>query len=114
MNKRFRTSIVTLALVVASPFISTVATTTRAQAPAVAKPDISGSWKLNVAQSSFSPAPQPSAQTEVITLAGDNLTIDYATTGDDGKQKYLYNLKIGGEDTPLKPTLNETPLVLVR
>ena len=83
------------------------------QLPATAKLDFSGTWNLNTVLSAFSPAPAPSAQTEIITQIRDDFTVDFASTGDDGKQRYLYTLKLGGPETPLKPILNETSLVLI-
>jgi hypothetical protein len=84
-------------------------------APApVAKPELNGTWKLNVAKSEFSPAPTPSAQTEVISVAGDTLTVAVTSAGGDGNQKFTYSLKIGGPEVPFpKPELNDSPLAVI-
>ena len=113
MHKRFRTSVVTLVLLFTS-----LSAPIQAQAPAqqpapatTAKPDFTGTWKINLDKSQLSPAPQPSEQTEILTLSGDTITIDYNAKTEEGRQKFVYSLKIGGPETPFpKPTINESSL----
>jgi hypothetical protein len=86
-----------------------------AAAPASsAKPDLNGTWKFNTTKSEMSPAPTPDAQTEVITVAGDTLTVAVTSSGGDGKQKFTYSLKIGAAEVPFpKAEVNESPLSVV-
>jgi hypothetical protein len=65
------------------------------QTPA-GNPDLNGTWKLNAAKSEFSPAPQPSTQTEIISVVGDTITVAFTSAAEDGRQKYSYTLKLGG------------------
>ena len=81
---------------------------------ATGNPDLNGTWKLNTTKSEFSPAPQPSSQTEVISVAGDTITVAFTSAAEDGRQKYTYTLKLGARETPLpKPEVNETALSIV-
>jgi hypothetical protein len=108
MIQQFRASLLTLALL--APFVSALA---QAPAPA-ARPDFNGTWTIDLARSEFSPAPQPSAQTETITVTADTLTVAFVSQAEDGKQKYIYSLKFDAQDIPFpKPELNETELNMV-
>src|SRR5271165_329814 len=45
-----------------------------------------GTWKLNVAKSTFSPGPAPKSQTRVYSESAQGLTVAVKTTAADGKE----------------------------
>ena len=65
-----------------------------------AKPDFTGTWKLNVAKSDFGEAPQPVSETDVLTQTGDMLKVSIASESERGKRNYVYSVKLDGTDTP--------------
>src|SRR5580704_14047377 len=44
-----------------------------------------GTWKLNLAKSTFSPGPAPKSQTRIYTESAQGMTVIVKTTGADGK-----------------------------
>lgn len=63
-----------------------------------------GTWKLNVAKSSFSPGPAPKSQTLKIEAWGDD-GLKYAAdgVGPDGKPTHAeFQAKFDGKDVPFK------------
>ncbi|WP_213807007.1 hypothetical protein [Granulicella sp. dw_53] len=120
MNKQFRASVISAIALMMS--FASLTSYSQAQSPTSApataaessKADFNGTWKLNPTKSEFSPAPLPSAQSEVITLTGDDLTILFTSESTDGKQKSTNIFKLGGPEAPAaKPEINETPLAVL-
>lgn len=70
---------------------------------AQAKPDFSGTWKLNVMKSDFGPVPGPSAQTDVIQQSGQTLKINVSAEGDQGKMQYTEALTTDGKEVAIAP-----------
>ena len=61
-----------------------------------------GTWKLDVAKSTYKPGPAPKSATVVITAAGTGLKIDIDAVGGDGKpMKWMYSNNRDGKDTPV-------------
>jgi hypothetical protein len=70
---------------------------------AQSRPDLSGTWKLNVAKSDFGPVPGPNAQTDVIEQKGDTLKISVSAESDQGKLEYVETLTTDGKEVALPP-----------
>ena len=79
----------------------------KASAPAVAaggaRPNYSGTWKLNVAKSDFGPIPAPDSRTDVIEHNDPILTVSTAQEGAQGKQEYTLNMTTDGKEMINKP-----------
>jgi hypothetical protein len=77
-------------------------------APALMKADASalvGTWKLNVAKSTFSGAPAPKSMTRTITADGDSVTYSFDGTAADGSAlKYSFTVKYDGKDYAITGT----------
>jgi hypothetical protein len=108
MSQRF-TSVISMAFLAIALSAVTGASHANAQIPtpaptaATAKPDFNGTWKVNLAKSQFSPAPAPSSETTILTLAGDDLTIAFDSTDENGKQHFTHVLKMGGPEVTFTP-----------
>ena len=61
-----------------------------------------GTWKLNVAKSTYSPGPAPKSLTAKIEVAGDGekVTVD-GVRGDDTPIKVEYTAQYDGKDYPI-------------
>ena len=68
---------------------------------AQAKPDFSGTWKLNVDKSDFGPVPGPTAQTDVIEQSGNTLKINVTAEGEQGKMQYTEVLTTDGKEVAI-------------
>ena len=68
---------------------------------AASKPDMNGTWKVNVAQSDFGEAPPPIRQSEVVKQAGDEFAIEITLEREQGKQHYTLRFQVGGAEMPL-------------
>ena len=79
----------------------------KASAPAVAasgaKPNYSGTWKLNVAKSDFGPIPGPDTRTDVIEHNDPMLKVSTSQDGAQGKQEYTLNMTTDGKEAINKP-----------
>jgi len=53
---------------------------------ALAADAVVGTWKLNVAKSTFSPGPAPKSQTRVYSESAQGITVTVKTTAADGKE----------------------------
>jgi hypothetical protein len=53
---------------------------------ALAADAVVGTWKLNVAKSTFSPGPAPKSQTRVYSESAQGMTVIVKTTAADGKE----------------------------
>jgi hypothetical protein len=118
MTQRFFKSVLSAASLAIALSAITGATHANAQAaPAPAatssKPDFSGTWKVNLTKSQFSPAPAPSAETTTLTLSGDDLTIAFDSSDENGKQKYTHALKIGGPEVTFTTPSSSGPLLIL-
>ena len=83
-------------LSVACAVVLSVATSAQAPDPLV------GTWKLDVAKSTYKPGPAPKSATVVITPAGKGLKIDIDAVGGDGKpMKWMYANERDGKETPV-------------
>ena len=70
-------------------------------ARAGAKPNLNGTWKLNVAQSDFGGVPPPIRQSEVVTQAGEEFAIAITLEREQSKQNYTLRFQVGGAEMPL-------------
>ena len=61
--------------------ILTIATST-----ALAADPVVGTWKLNLAKSTFSPGPAPKSQTRTYAESAEGMTLTVKTTAADGKE----------------------------
>lgn len=78
------------------------------QAPA-AKPDLSGTWTLNLEKSNFDQVPPP--QDEIIVFSHTGSTYSIATSSDNERGKEVYTLPFAtdGSETPTpKDTFSDT------
>src|ERR1700732_3993897 len=53
---------------------------------ALAADPVIGTWKLNLAKSTFSPGPAPKSQTRTYAESADGMTLTVKTTAADGKE----------------------------
>ena len=86
----------------AAPTPSTAPVATPASTPVTtpavtAKPDLTGTWKLNLAKSSYDPVPAPESETIVFSKTGSTCTI--ATTSDNERGKEVYALPFTTDGT---------------
>jgi len=65
---------------------------------AQAKPDFSGTWKLNVAKTDFGALPGPDSRLDVITHKEPSLTDDVVAEGAQGKQQYTVKYTTDGKE----------------
>ena len=71
---------------------------------------LSGTWKLNVAKSKFTPGPPPKSNTVKIESAGDGIKFTADGVDSQGKKTHNeYTAKFDGKDSPMKPTLDGAP-----
>jgi len=63
----------------------------------------SGTWKLNLAKSKFSPGPAPKNLTETIQLDENTYKVEGSGTAADGKPMHLeFEAKFDGKDYPIR------------
>jgi hypothetical protein len=63
-----------------------------------ARPNLAGTWKLNVAESDFGQLPPPDKQSEVFTQNGDDISIAVTIERAEMKQNYTLRFKAGGPE----------------
>jgi hypothetical protein len=69
-----------------------------------AKPNYSGTWKLNVTKSDFGPIPGPDSRTDVIEHNDPMLKVSTSQEGGpQGKQEYTLNLTTDGKEATNTP-----------
>jgi hypothetical protein len=80
---------------------------------AQAKPNLTGTWKVDVTKSDFGSMPAPDSQTEVITHEDPNLKISVAQTGEMGDLNFDLAYTTDGKEctntvagNEMKSTLN--------
>jgi hypothetical protein len=65
-------------------------------------PAVTGTWKLDIEKSKFSPGPPPKSATLIIEAQGDSLkTTLEEIESDDSRAGYTYTAAIDGKDYPL-------------
>jgi len=69
-----------------------------ASAFAQQKPNLTGTWKLNVAKSDFGALPGPESRTDVITHKDPALSNSVSVVGAQGKQEYTLNYTTDGKE----------------
>jgi hypothetical protein len=67
----------------------------------VTRPNLNGTWKLNVAQSDFGQVPPPLRQSEVVIQAGEEFAIAITLEREETKQNYTLRFRAGGDPSPL-------------
>jgi hypothetical protein len=79
-------------------------------AVAVGADVLSGTWKLNVAKSKFSPGPAPKSGTQTITATADGMKVVADGVDSEGKKtRNEYSAKFDGKEYPEKPTIDGKP-----
>jgi hypothetical protein len=78
--------------------VAVVGTAKAAMAATGAKPNYSGTWKLNVAKSDFGPIPGPDTRTDVIEHNDPILKVSTSQDGAQGKQQYTLNMTTDGKE----------------
>lgn len=74
-----------------------------------------GTWKLNVAKSTYSPGPAPKSQTVVFTPVGQGVTVAVEAIAADGsKTTQSYTANYDGKDVPITGSLNADTVSLRR
>ena len=73
-----------------------------AQQRAVARPDLNGVWKVNVAESDFGSVPPPEKQSETVTQAGEEMAIAVSIERAESKQSYTLRFRVGSGETPME------------
>jgi hypothetical protein len=68
-----------------------------------ARPNYSGTWKLNVSKSDFGPIPGPDSRTDVIEHNDPVLKVSTAQEGAQGKQEYTLNMSTDGKEATNTP-----------
>jgi hypothetical protein len=67
---------------------------------ATVKPDLSGTWKLDLTKSDFDQVPPPADETVVFTRTGPAFTIATTSDNERGKEVYTLPFTVDGTDTP--------------
>jgi len=67
-------------------------------AAAGARPDYSGTWKLNVSKSDFGPLPAPDTRTDIIDHKDPALKASTSQDGPQGKQEYTLAITTDGKE----------------
>ena len=80
-------------------FLVFVAATLISASQALAKPNFSGEWKLNVSKSEFGPIPAPDKRTDKITHQDPKLKSTISSSGQGGDITYDMNYSTDGGET---------------
>jgi len=67
--------------------------------PALAKPNFSGDWKVNVSKSEFGQMPAPSSMTGKITHQDPSLKVAIKQSGERGEFEYEMSYSTDGKET---------------
>jgi hypothetical protein len=67
-------------------------------ASASARPNFSGTWKLNTQKSDFGPIPGPDSETDVIEHNDPNIKLAVDRSGPQGNQKFDLDMAIDGKE----------------
>ncbi|WP_348269702.1 hypothetical protein P8936_15875 [Edaphobacter paludis] len=82
-----------------APVTTPAATPTPAAAPS-AKPDLTGTWTLNLGKSSYDPVPAPESETIVFSKTGSTCTMATTSDNERGKEVYALPFSTDGAETP--------------
>ena len=70
----------------------------------------SGTWKVNVAKSKYSPGPRPKSNMQTITAVDGGMKVLTDGVNNEGKKTHNeYTVKFDGKDYPEKPMLDGKP-----
>lgn len=75
-----------------------IATAPPPAAAAGARPNFTGTWKLNIAKSDFGPLPGPDSQTSIIEHNDPAMKINANSTGPQGNQNIVINMTTDGKE----------------
>ena len=64
-----------------------------------AKPDINGTWKVNVSKSDFGPMPAPDSQTSKVSFTDPDLKVAVASSGQMGDLNYDLHYTTDGKES---------------
>ncbi|HWR54494.1 MAG TPA: hypothetical protein VN428_25525 [Bryobacteraceae bacterium] len=67
--------------------------------PALAKPNLTGEWKLNVSKSEFGPMPAPTSMTEKITHEDPKIVTAVKSSSERGDFEYELKYMIDGSES---------------
>lgn len=67
----------------------------------VPRPNLSGTWMLNVTQSDFGQVPPPKQQSESILQAGEEFAISITLEREEMKQNYTLRFRAGSDPSPI-------------
>lgn len=67
---------------------------------ATAKPDLTGTWKLDVAKSNYDQIPPPSDETLTFAQTGTTFSVATVSDNDRGKEVYTLPFATDGSETP--------------
>src|SRR4030095_11545258 len=71
---------------------------------------MSGTWKINVAKSKFSPGPAPKSGTRTNTAVDGGMKVVTDGVNSEGKKTHNeYTVKFDGKDYPEKPMIDGKP-----
>jgi hypothetical protein len=71
---------------------------------------LSGTWKLNVAKSKYSPGPAPKSGTQTFTAVEGGIKSVADGVNSEGKKTHNeYTVKFDGKDAPTKPMIDGKP-----
>lgn len=89
-------------------FVSTLGLAIAVSAEAQSRPDFSGTWVLQVAQSDFGPIPAPESRTDVITHAEPRLVVVRTVMAQGTESRLEFHYVVDGE--PHRNTANGAEL----
>lgn len=67
--------------------------------PCLAKPNLTGEWKLNVSKSEFGPMPAPTSQTQTIKHDDPKLVVDIKTSSERGDRQFTLKYVTDGSES---------------
>jgi hypothetical protein len=73
-----------------------------------------GTWRLNVAKSTYSPGPTPKSITSTYEAAGQGYKVSVTNESATGKTQYSYATNLDGKDSPVTGTNPNADTVTVK
>jgi len=64
---------------------------------------LNGTWKLNIAKSSFGQFPPPTSETDTLTVKGNDFKQEYTSVTTRGEQKLMRSCTVDGKEVTLTP-----------
>lgn len=83
-------------------------------ANAQSKDPFVGTWRLNVAKSTYSPGPTPKSVTSIYEAAGQGLKVSVKNESSAGTVEYSYTSNLDGKDMPVTGNNPLADMVAVR